>query len=383
MNKTIGVTGPRGFVARWVIERLGREENCEIVELPREAWQDAASLQAFSARCDVILHLAGVNRGTDEEVEQTNGELAQKLTEACRSTDSTPHVVYSSTTKRADDSPYGRGKRQAERVLADWAADTRAAATTLVIPNIYGAGCRPFYNSVVATFCHQLTHGETPKVIGDASLDLLWVGDLAERIAAVALADTPAGSTTQNLEASAQAKVSELLTLLEGFRDSYFDRDVVPDITTPFRTTLYSTFLSHLELADHVHRPPVHTDARGGLCEVIKTDAGGQVFFSTTEPGVTRGNHYHTRKCEWFCVVRGEATIRLRHIHEETVHEFRVSGERPEFLSIPVLHTHSIENHGDSELLTLFWTNELFDAGDPDTFYLDVLPKTPATQAAA
>lgn len=383
MSKTIGVTGPNGFVARWVIERLGREEGCTLVELPRKAWQDSAALQAFVSRCDTIIHLAGVNRGTKEEVEQTNGELAASLTNACRDADATPHLIYSSTTKRTDDTPYGRGKRQAERIFADWANQTGAASKTLVIPNVYGAGCRPFYNSVVATFCHQLTHSETPSVKDDASLDLLWVGDLAEQMVATALSESVSGSTDVALSGDTTLKVSELLMLLEGFRDSYFDRNVVPDITTPFRATLYSTFLSYLELTDHVHRPPVHTDARGGLCEVIKTDAGGQVFFSTTEPGVTRGNHYHTRKCEWFCVVRGEATIRLRHIHEDPIHEFRVSGERPEFLSIPVLHTHSIENHGDAELLTLFWTNELFDADNPDTFYLDVLPKTPVAQVAA
>lgn len=382
MNKTIGVTGPRGFVARWVTERLGRESDCAVVPLPRQAWQDPAALVAFATRCDAIIHLAGVNRGTDEEVEQTNGDLAERLTEACRSAGATPHIIYSSTTKRTDDTPYGRGKRRAEQVLADWAEEAGATATTLVIPNVYGAGCRPNYNSVVATFCHRLTHGETPSVTGDATLDLLWVGDLAERVATIALGEPKSGSHLETLSGSGTLKVTELLTLLEGFRDSYFERDVVPDLTNPLRATLYSTFLSHLDLEDHVHRPPVHTDARGGLCEVIKTDAGGQVFFSTTEPGVTRGNHYHTRKCEWFCVVRGEATIRLRHIHGETVHEFRVSGERPEFLSIPVLHTHSIENHGDAELLTLFWTNELFDADNPDTFYLDVLPATPQANAA-
>lgn len=382
MNKTIGVTGPRGFVARWVIERLGRDPDTTVVTLPRDAWEKAAALESFVSRCDAIVHLAGVNRGTDQEVEQTNGKLAERLTSACRDAGVTPHLVYSSTTKRSDDTPYGRGKRHAEQVFSDWATENGAAATTLVIPNVYGAGCRPFYNSVVATFAHQLTHGETPSITGDASLELLWVGDLAERIAGVALGTTASGPTVETLQGSSTLQVSELLELLESFRSSYFDRDVVPDLTTPFHTTLYSTFLSYLELADHVHRPPVHTDARGGLCEVIKTDAGGQVFFSTTEPGVTRGNHYHTRKCEWFCVVRGEATIRLRHIHGDEVHELRVSGEQPEFLSIPVLHTHSIENHGEGELLTLFWTNELFDAENPDTFYLDVLPQSASAKAA-
>lgn len=374
MKKVIGITGTNGFIARWVIERLGRNEDCEVITLDRSAWCDDRKLRAFATRCEAIVHLASVNRGSDEEVETTNANMARALSRACRTAGASPHIVYSSTTKRNDDTPYGRGKLQAEKVLNEWASDTGGSLTTLVIPNVFGAGCRPFYNSVVATFCQQLSHNETPQITGDAELELLWVGDLAEQIATRARRDGPPGQRVERLRGTAQLKVSELLEQLIEFRSNYFDRDVVPDLKTSFHATLYSTFLSYIDLSDHVHRPPVHSDVRGGLCEVIKTDAGGQVFFSTTAPGVTRGNHYHTRKIELFCVVQGTATIRLRSIHDHNVHEFNVSGDSPEFLSIPVLYTHSIENTGDTELLTLFWTNELFDTADPDTFYEDVLP---------
>ena len=127
-----------------------------------------------------------------------------------------------------------------------------------------------------------------------------------------------------------------------------------------------------MELEDHRHRPEVKTDDRGQLMEIIKMASAGQVFFSTTKPGVIRGNHYHTRKVEWFCVLKGEAAIRLRSICGGDVREFRVSGDRPDFISIPVLHTHHIENVGDTELLTMFWCNEIFDAADPDTHYAQV-----------
>jgi len=175
--------------------------------------------------------------------------------------------------------------------------------------------------------------------------------------------------------------VSQLLERLRSYHEAYFQRGVTPDLSSRFQSTLYSTFLSYLDPADRVRRPPVHADARGDLCELVKTDAGGQTFFSTTAPGVTRGDHYHTRKIEWFCVVRGEAAIRLRPVGGGPVTEFRVSGARPAFVSIPVMHAHSIENVGETDLLTVFWCNELFDPADADTFYEQVLTD-PAKVAA-
>lgn len=378
MNKRIGVTGPNGFVAGWVLRCLRRDPTCEVVTLDRKAWESPVALQAWVNGCDVVIHLAGVNRGEPDQVESMNAALAYRLVQACRDSASTPHIVYASTTKRTEDSPYGRGKLRAEQAFAAWSEESGAGVTTLVIPNVYGAGCKPFYNSVVATFCHQLTRREQPTIAEDRTIDFIWVGDLAKRIARVAKGSNPHAAITIPVHGSAALRISELLKILDGFRRDYFERDVVPDLTTSLRSTLYTTFLSHIDLADHCHRPQLHSDARGDLCEVVKTATGGQVFFSTTKAGVTRGNHYHTRKAEWFCVVRGEATIRLRKIDCDDVTEFHVSGAKPEFVSIPVLHTHSIENTGENELLTLFWCNERFDAAEADTFYEDVL-RSPAT----
>jgi UDP-2-acetamido-2,6-beta-L-arabino-hexul-4-ose reductase len=146
----------------------------------------------------------------------------------------------------------------------------------------------------------------------------------------------------------------------------------VPDLSDPLDAALYTTFLTYIDLDHHCHRPRVHRDDRGQLFEVLRMAGGGQIFFSTTKPGVIRGNHFHTRKIEWFCVLRGEAVIRVRRVGDERVREFRVSGDSPQFISIPALHTHQIENIGDDELLTMFWCNEIFQPADPDTFYENV-----------
>ncbi len=256
--------------------------------------------------------------------------------------------------------------------MQSWATDAGAPLTVMVIPNVYGAGCRPFYNSVVATFCQQLTHGEQPAVLQDREVEFVWVSDLVDQIHDQLLLAAPATPATWRVAGGATLRISQLLAKLESFRDDYFVRKVVPDLSTPLEASLYSTFLSYLELDDHRHLPDVHADERGELYEIIKLAAGGQVFFSTTRPGVIRGNHYHTRKVEWFCVLKGEAVIRLRPIHGDAVKEYRVSGDRPEFISIPVLHSHHIENVGDEDLLTMFWCNEIFDQADTDTFYEQV-----------
>jgi UDP-2-acetamido-2,6-beta-L-arabino-hexul-4-ose reductase len=233
---------------------------------------------------------------------------------------------------------------------------------------VFGPGCKPFYNSVVATFCHQLARGDEPRLLNDSEVEFIWVNDLVNRIIEQ-LSIPDEGAREVRLAGSARMLVSELLAKLRGFRDSHAQHDTVPDISDPLDASLYATYLSHLELEQHIHRPQVHRDNRGHLFEIIRMAGGGQVFFSTTKPGVIRGNHFHTRKIEWFCVLQGEAAIRLRKVGDTEVHEFRVSGDAPQFVSIPVLYTHQIENVGTEELLTMFWCNEIFVPEDADTYF--------------
>lgn len=368
MSKTIGITGSAGFIGKHLVFRVAREEGWTPVECSRATFADPAALRKFVSECDAIVHLAGQNRGSEEEIEASNCGLARSLVEALRSTGRTPHVMYASSTQEEADNPYGRSKRKAGEILASWADETDAPLSTLVIPNVYGAGCRPFYNSVVATFCHQLASGETPKILQDREVEFICVSELVDCIVRF-LQDPPQGQERYRVQGSARMTVSSLLEKLTGFRDSYFEKNVVPDLSDRTTQYLYATFLSYLPSNDLRHCPPLHTDPRGSLVEVIKLAQGGQVFFSTTRPGIIRGNHYHTRKVEWFCVLKGEAVIRLRRLGMQEIREFRVSGSHPEFISIPVMHTHHIENVGDEELLTMFWCNEIFDAADADTYF--------------
>jgi UDP-2-acetamido-2,6-beta-L-arabino-hexul-4-ose reductase len=365
----VGVTGPQGFVASHLIRALNCRRGTRAFPCPREAFDDAEKLAAFVDQCDTVVHLAGMNRGDDAEIYSTNVRLVNRLVEAAENVNHSLQIVFASSTQRDRDNPYGRSKKYGEMQLATWAnRGVDRQAVNLIIPNVFGPGCKPFYNSVVATFCHQLARGDEPKILSDSEVEFIWVNDLVNRIIEQ-LSIPGEGAREVRLSGSARMLVSELLAKLRGFRNSHAKHDTVPDISDPLNASLYATYLSHLELEQHIHRPQVHRDDRGHLFEIIRMAGGGQVFFSTTKPGVIRGNHFHTRKIEWFCVLKGEAAIRLRKVGDTEVHEFRVSGDAPQFVSIPVLYTHQIENVGTEELLTMFWCNEIFVPEDADTYF--------------
>jgi UDP-2-acetamido-2,6-beta-L-arabino-hexul-4-ose reductase len=364
---TVGVTGPRGFIAEHLMRQLGTDAGIRVIPCPRESWSQPDALREFVAKCNTIVHLAGANRGNEREVYDTNVDLAGRLIESMTAAGKAPHVVLASSTQRERNTAYGRSKKECESRLRQWADESGARLTIVVIPHVFGPGCRPYYNSVVATFCHQLAHDQQPVVIDDQPLALVWINDLVDAICELVRARRP-GVQEARVTESARLTVSELLSRLQSISEGYFETNVVPNLADPFEASLYTTFLSHVELDDHCHRPRMHSDARGQLFEIMRLAGGGQIFFSTTKPGVIRGNHFHSRKVEWFCVVRGEAVIRIRRVGDSKVREFRVSGDNPEFISVPALHTHQIENVGSDDLLTMFWCNEIFAADDPDTF---------------
>lgn len=367
--KTIGVTGPGGFIASYIIRQLNNRKEFSVQTADREVMSDDDLLDAFVAKCDVVLHIAGVNRGDERSIADGNTRLAQSLVDSVDRTGVKPRIVFASSTQRDNDNAYGRSKKDAEEILTKAADQFGFSLDVLVIPNVYGPGCKPFYNSVVATFCHQLAQGKTPTIVQDNPVRFLHVNQVVEAFLAVIDAEQASTRTkTTHLEPAATIHVSKLLQKLQSFQFAFFGDGVVPDQADPLTAGLYSTFLSYVDLEDHRHRPQVHEDERGILFEIIKLANGGQVFFSTTKPGVIRGDHFHTRKFEWFCVVKGRAAIRLRHVRSDEVREFQVSGNHPEFISIPALYTHHIENIGDEDLLTMFWCNEIFSADDPDTF---------------
>jgi len=369
---SVGITGMIGFVGSHLRERLNREEGLKVIEPFEDSYFDEPEkLKDYVRRCDTIVHLAAMNRGEPDEIYNVNVELVKKLIATMEELNVKPRVIFSSSTQCDLDNPYGKSKREGMRLLSEWAQRNDAAVTLMVIPNIFGGHGRPFYNSVVATFCYQISHGEQPKVMVDKEMGLIYVNELTDLICST-IKSRPKGVNEMRVKPTSSAKVTEVLALLEKFREHYYDKKTVPQFVSAFERDLYNTFITYMDEVDYGQELKQHSDNRGRLVEVVKQVGAGQVFFSTTKPGITRGNHYHTRKMEKFCVVKGKGLIKMRRIGTDEVIEFPVSGEKPVAVEMPIFYTHNITNVGDEEMLTLFWTNELFDPTDPDTFYEEV-----------
>lgn len=349
-------------------DRLSREQDVEVPPFEDAYFSQAEKLREVLAESNAVVHLAAMNRGDDNEIYNTNIELVKKLIETLDSLKIRPHIIFSSSSQVYLDNPYGRSKKEGERLLEEWSKKNNAPVSVLVIPNVFGDRGRPFYNSVVATFCHLLTHGGTPQIQIDKEMEFIYINELVE-IFFNKIKNPPAGFERVEVTGTARAKVTEVLAMLNHFKECFYEKKVVPAISSDFQRNLYNTFLSYAESADYQQPLVLRTDERGSLFEIVKQEKGNQIFFSTTKPGIIRGNHYHTRKMEKFCVVKGKAIIRLRRIGTDKIIEYPVSGEKPVVVEMPIFYTHNIENIGNDELCTIFWTNEIFDPNDSDTFF--------------
>ena len=368
--KKIGITGQAGFIGKHLYNTSGLfPEEFEGIEFERSYFEDENKLNAFVEKCDVIVHLAAMNRHNDAEViYHTNLALVEKLVASLKRTGSKAHVVFSSSTQEERDNLYGRSKKEGRDLMIQWAEDSGGKFSGMIIPNVFGPFGLPNYNSVVATFCYKLTHDETPVIDVDGNMKLIYVGELVNEI----LKEIRAGESHYEVTVAptAECKVSELLSLLEKYRSEYQENGIIPKLNNRFEVNLFNTFRCYIDIEHHF---PVkftqHSDARGDFVEVIRLNVGGQVSFSTTVPGITRGNHFHTRKIERFAVIKGKALIQLRQSGTDKVLDFYLDGTEPAYVDMPVWYTHNIKNTGEEELYTIFWINEFYDEKDPDTYF--------------
>lgn len=370
--KNIGITGQSGFVGSQLYNTIRLfPDKFNIVQFNKSFYADEKLLDDFVSKCDVIVHMAGVNRSSDPDlIYSTNIFLSQKLVESLERTAAVPHVIFASSIQEGRDNVYGRSKLKARLLLVEWAKKSGANFSGILIPNVYGPFCSPFYNSVIATFSYQLTHNEVPKINTDAELDLIYVTELIDFIIAL-FVDGKTGDEilvphTYNIH------VSEILSTLEMFNEKYLNNKIIPELKNQFELNLFNTFRSYIEIDQYYPvKYKIHGDSRGVFAELVRLDKNmsGQFSFSSTIPGITRGNHFHTRKIERFAVVRGEALIQLRRVGQDKIYNLYLSGKEPAYVDMPVWTIHNIKNIGKEDLYTIFWINELYDQNDPDTFF--------------
>ncbi|MBE0675157.1 MAG: NAD-dependent epimerase/dehydratase family protein [Bacteroidales bacterium] len=366
----IGITGQTGFIGTHLFNFLNlQKDEVQLVPFEDRFFSERSDLESFVSKCDAIVHLAALNRYNEPQtIYDTNIRLVKQLISAVDNEGVRPHILFSSSTQEQRDNIFGKSKREGRQLFRQWAEKSGVPFTGMVIPNVFGPFGKPYYNSVVATFSHQLTHDELPRVEFDAQLKLIYIGDLVRVI--WYLIKNRVSDGEFKVSPTDEAKVTEILTPLQNFKEQYLENGIVPNLSDPFERNLFNTFVCYI---DHSKFFPfklkINTDERGSFVETVKLNSGGQISFSTTKPGVTRGNHFHTRKAERFAVIKGKALIQLRRIGTDWITNLELDGAAPSFVDMPVWHTHNITNIGSEDLYTIFWISEFFDPEDPDTFF--------------
>lgn len=384
------VTGANGFVGKNLTARLetlrdGRDRTRpslqigEIYRCTRETSPEA--LADCCKKADLVVHLAGVNRPKDpEEFAAGNTDFTRTLLETLRKSGNRCPVLLASSiqaslTGRFAGSPYGQSKKAAEELLLAYGEETGAAGMIYRLPNLFGKWCRPNYNSVVATFCHNISR-ELPITASDPAveLELVYIDDLIDEIL-----DAMEGRPHRSEGAYCSVPVSHRVTLGEIVRllHSFHDQPrtlLLPEIPEgSFEKKLYSTYLSYLPPEKIAFPLKMNVDERGSFTELLKTASCGQVSVNISKPGITKGQHWHNSKWEFFMVVAGHGLIQERRIGADEKIEFEVSGDQIQAVHMLPGYTHNIINLSETEsLVTVMWANELFDPSRPDTYFEEV-----------
>jgi UDP-2-acetamido-2,6-beta-L-arabino-hexul-4-ose reductase len=366
------VTGAHGFIGKNLLAQFTRQPDVEVIAIGRESCWDEVAQGLMAA--DLIYHLAGVNRPQQvDEFQQGNAEFTERICRYLLANQKATPIVFTSSIQAALENPYGVSKRQAEEALCNYADQSKAYVAIYRLPNVFGKWCRPHYNSVVATFCYQLAR-DLPITISDPQREvtLSYVDDVVAQFRAELDCANKNDVHWPSAAVTHQTTLGELAELIQRFRQLRAAL-MAPNFGDAFTHKLYATYLSYLPTETFAYNLDQKHDARGSLAEFIKAPTFGQIFVSRTAPGITRGNHYHHTKTEKFLVLAGNAIIRFRHLHNGEVIEYPVKGEEFLVVDIPPGYTHSIENVGTTELVTLFWASEIFTPERPDTYALPVL----------
>ncbi|MBS3902001.1 MAG: NAD-dependent epimerase/dehydratase family protein [Dethiobacter sp.] len=368
--KSVLVIGAGGFIGKNLCAALEQRKDINILRYGR----GDTRLAEYISRADFIFHLAGVNRPQHfEEFDKGNRAFTEELLTLLEQSGKKTPLVIISSTQAVLDNPYGLSKKAAEDAVFKWARRNDTSVYVYRLPNVFGKWCKPNYNSVVATFCHNIAHGLPIQINNPATeLTLVYIDDVvAELLAALNglphIGENHFCSVPRTFKVSLQQLAETIYTFAESRKNL-----TIPNFEGDFARFLYATYTSYLPEYGFGYELEMKHDHRGWLAEFIKSRQFGQIFISRTKPGITRGNHWHHTKIEKFLVVEGEAVIKFRKIETDEVLEYKVSGEQLKVIDIPAGYTHSITNTGQADLITLFWADIIFDQEKPDTFFLEV-----------
>ncbi|WP_079528161.1 polysaccharide biosynthesis C-terminal domain-containing protein [Halobacillus hunanensis] len=360
------VTGANGFIGKNLIAELNNRGYQEILPYTKESTK--ADLESMLKTCDFVFHLAGVNRPNEEkEFFEGNVDLTTEIIALLNEYNNEAPLVFTSSIQAENDSPYGTSKREAEEVLL------KNVKKSLVfrLPNVFGKWSKPNYNTVVATFCHNVAR-DIPVAVNDPvkELEFVYIDDVVNELIRV-MEKEEKSSGFYTVPVSHKISLGKLAKTIQSFKESR-DNHFVPYMGDLLTKKLYSTYLSFIPEDQFSYPLKMNDDNRGSFTEFLKSNDRGQVSVNVSKPGITKGNHWHHTKNEKFLVVSGEGLIRFRKIGSDDIIEYRVNGDKLEVVDIPTGYTHSIVNVGETNLVTVMWANETLDPNHPDTYFLEV-----------
>lgn len=369
--KTVLVTGSDGFIGKNLCAALAQDKELNIIKFTRQ--NTTNDLEEYVKKADFIYHTAGVNRPeSDKEFETDNTDLTKTILKYLSKHNKNTPLLITSSAQSTLNNPYGISKKNAEAAVFEWVKISNAKVFVYRLPGVFGKWCKPNYNSVVATFCHNIAN-ELPVTMSDPSheLNLVYIDEVI-----ASFIDTMNGNVSPGSDGFCTIPNNYTITLqqlkdtIESFKNSRKTL-VMPDLEDKLNKYLYATFTSYLPTDKFSYELTKNSDDRGWLTEFIKSNQFGQIFISKTKPGVTRGEHWHNTKIEKFFVIEGDAEILFRKIGDTSDKKIRykVSGKDLTPVDIPAGYVHSIKNIGKSNLLTIFWADEILDKNNPDTYY--------------
>lgn len=370
--KTVLITGASGFMGQNLCSTL--KQNKDITILPYDKENTEVELEKYLGKADFIFHLAGINRPKDEnEFDTGNRGLTEQILEILERKNKKIPMLITSSIQAELNNPYGKSKKAAEEAVFSWSEKTGGVAYVYRLPNVFGKWCRPNYNSVVATFCHNIANNIEIKISDPtAEITLVYITDvISDFLTALTGAKTISKDGFCRIEREFKTTLQNLADKLYEFKTIRSSLKV-PNFENTFDKFLYATYTSYLDRNDFGYPLEMRHDDRGWLSEFIKSDQFGQIFVSKTKPGITRGNHWHHTKIEKFLVLDGEAEIKFRNINNGESVGYKVNGEKLQVIDIPAGYTHSIKNVGKKTLTTLFWSDEIFNPEAPDTYFEEV-----------
>ena len=358
------VTGSNGFIGKNLIISLNELGISYEVFTRRNSTKD---LQGLIKKSDFVIHLAGENRPEDEgDFEVVNSRLTLLICDEIRLIEKNIPIILTSSTQAGCDNLYGKSKLSAEIAVKNLENDTGNSSHIYRLPGVFGKWCKPNYNSVVATFCHNISH-DLPIQVNDPSfeLGLVYIDDVIEEFIKV-IQGKKNVEKSLSVQPEYKIKLGDLAEQIKIFRESR-DSLITERVGSGIVRKLYSTYLSYLSPEQFSYSIPSYSDERGIFAEMLKTEDSGQFSFFTAGPGVTRGGHYHHSKTEKFLVIQGEAKFGFRHVVSDETYEIVVTSKDLKIVETVPGWSHDITNIGAEEIIVMLWANEIFDLDNPDT----------------